>query len=214
MKSRIIYHILFICLGASLIISCKHNEDQAIHHSVMQTIKSHNSDSVTKMNIEDLMQDIKKVLADVPDSAREFYVLERQSVLTSFPCSNCHNVPLGQLQFQNKEDKKAHWDINIVHTRTDMMNCNTCHEKKDLNKIRLINGTTITFDESYKQCAQCHSTQYKDWIGGTHGKRVKGWGEPRVINNCVNCHNPHRPAISARWPARLNTQKLKERDGE
>jgi len=214
MTIRKTYYLIFVIASANSIIGCTNHEDQSNHHGIMETIKNQEQDSIAQMNIEGLMEDMKKVLADVSDSARDFYVLERQSMLTSYPCSNCHNVPLDQLQSQPESEKKAHWNIDLVHAGLDVMNCNTCHDKNDLNQLTLIEGSAITFDHSYKQCEQCHSTQYKDWLGGAHGKRVKGWGQPKVVNSCANCHNPHQPAILSRWPARLNTQKIKERDGE
>ncbi|MDN5202308.1 cytochrome c3 family protein [Fulvivirgaceae bacterium BMA10] len=193
------------------------HEEGAGHESLLETIKRKEKDSIENdVNLHELMRDVKKVLAEVPESERQFYVLERKSELKSFPCTNCHNVPLSSLQsdFAKQQKKKAHWEIELVHANKDIMDCNTCHDQNDLNSLVLLNGKKVDFDQSFKQCAQCHSTQYNDWLGGAHGKRVLGWADPKVIYNCVNCHVPHEPALPTRWPARLNTAKLKERQSD
>jgi len=188
-------------------------QEDKTHHSIIDRIEHNTPDTIAyEVSTEELMADIKKVLADVPDE--EFYVLERSSMIKSYPCSNCHNVPLTQLKKEHTGTKRAHWDIEIVHASEETMDCATCHNTNDMDKLKTITGKMITFDASYKTCAQCHSQQYKDWIGGAHGKRVAGWAPPRLIYTCANCHNPHSPALKPRWPARLNTQKLKELNSE
>ena len=81
------------------------------------------------------------------------------------------------------------------------MGCTTCHATADVNELRTLTGTAVLFDHAYEICAQCHSTQKADWEGGAHGKRAGGWTPPRVVFNCTECHNPHRPAFASRWPA-------------
>ena len=51
----------------------------------------------------------------------------------------------------------------------------------------------------------------KTWTGGAHGKKLESWAKPRASMTCVNCHNPHSPSFKTKWPARFNTQKVKER---
>ncbi len=179
------------------------------HHSLIDRIEHSTPDSIHySVNIEDLMADIKKVKANVPDE--EFYILERTSMIKSYPCSNCHNESLDHPEKVAKGAKRAHWDINLKHAGKETMDCATCHDTNDMNKLQTLTGKMVTFDESFKSCAQCHSQQYKEWVGGAHGKRVAGWAPPRLIYTCSNCHNPHDPSIKPRWPARLNTHKLKE----
>jgi hypothetical protein len=206
-------HQYILLFALCCLLSCS-NHNEGNHHGVMKTIHENETDSV-HVNIEELMQDVKKVLAKVPEDQKQFYVLERQSMLTSYPCSNCHNVPLEQLNSDSQSElKKSHWNIALKHAKAEIMDCQTCHSEGNLEELTLISGKPLSFDHSYQQCAQCHSTQYNDWLGGAHGKRVAGWGEPKLIYSCVSCHNPHKPAFESRWPARLNTVKIKERDGE
>jgi hypothetical protein len=81
------------------------------------------------------------------------------------------------------------------------MGCATCHAA-DAAALRLLGGEPVGFDHAYRLCAQCHSRQVADWAGGAHGKRVGGWVPPRVVYGCPECHDPHRPALGPRRPAR------------
>jgi nitrate/TMAO reductase-like tetraheme cytochrome c subunit len=65
---------------------------------------------------------------------------------------------------------------------------------------------------SYQLCAQCHNSQVKDWVGGAHGKNLSGWKSARVSKLCVECHNPHSPALDKRWPSRYNSQMVSQRN--
>lgn len=200
--------ILLFCL-ISVLISCSFNHDG--HHGLQHTLDAVSVDSIVyEKSSEELLLDLKKVLAEVPDSSR-FYIPERSSMIKSFPCGNCHSKSLEELKGKLDGDgRKAHWDIKMKHASIDVMECTTCHEEKNLNQLTTIAGKGISINHSYQLCGQCHSSQYKDWIGGAHGKRLGGWVPPRVVNSCVNCHSPHSPAFETRWPARLNTVKLKQ----
>ena len=186
------------------------------HEDIRETIARMEKDSVTdRLNTVSIMEDIKKVLAEVPTENGEFYVLARECMITSHPCSNCHNQPLSQLQKPKKDSvKRAHWEVSLDHANGLAMDCATCHHTVNMDKLTSLTGKMISYDQSHKTCAQCHNTQYKDWLGGAHGKRATGWGNLRVANTCTNCHNPHKPQIKSRWPSRLNTYKLKAQEGE
>lgn len=203
--------ILVLLIAAITGCSGEDGHEGGHHHSLIDKLKKEQRDSIHyEVSTEGLMTDIKKVLARVPEAEKEFYVLERQSMIQSAPCSNCHSVPLEKLQEGTKNTKKAHWNIDLIHANDQTMDCATCHNTHNLDELKTLTGKTLTFDHSYQQCGQCHSQQKKDWIGGAHGKRKAGWAPPRVVYNCTSCHNPHQPAFESRLPARLNTEKLKE----
>ncbi|HPM31332.1 MAG TPA: cytochrome c3 family protein [Chryseolinea sp.] len=175
------------------------------HTSVSQRVKKYNDSITYTVTTANALEQVKTVLAEIHDTV-SFLIPERTMQIKSFPCTNCHSKPIDQLALGRKEnEKKAHWDIKIIHGNTDVMNCSTCHTDSNLNELTSLTGTPIVFNQSFKLCSQCHSTQYKDWVGGSHGKRLNGWAPPRTINTCVNCHNPHQPAFESRWPSRLNT---------
>ena len=121
-----------------------------------------------------------------------FTVQSRTAQMNRFPCSRCHDKPIVR-----NEEKKAHWEIDIQHAPQSVMTCATCHGDGNMDTLK----SAIALDAAYELCAQCHFTQARDWRAGAHGKRLSGWGEPRVIANCTACHNPHKPKLEARWPA-------------
>ncbi|MDH5475178.1 MAG: hypothetical protein OEX22_05755 [Cyclobacteriaceae bacterium] len=212
--------VLFSVITA-LFFSCnKPNELEEGHHEDHQTLRSKldamSVDSITySISTDEFLKDLKKVLAEVPDSEFNFYVPERSAMIKSYPCSNCHSKPLDELQKLGEEEiKKAHWNIKVKHADAEVMECATCHNDNNLDELQSLTNKGISLNHSYQLCGQCHSTQYKDWQGGAHGKRLGGWTSPRVVNSCVNCHNPHSPAFESKWPARLNTVKLKQQSSD
>ncbi len=123
-----------------------------------------------------------------------------------FPCGNCHDRPLNELKAGIRPELHGvHRDIAKPHARAPNLSCLHCHEDATgMNGLRLMDGSMVAFDHSYRLCAQCHFQQAKAWAGGGHGKRLAGWAAPRVVENCAGCHNPHdplRPVSTPRWPA-------------
>lgn len=203
---------LFIIILILCINSCAHKEgsNHEGHQSVNRKLQDKSVDSIQyDINISETFKDLEKILAEVPEE--QFYIPKRTNMIKSFPCSNCHTKSLNELKKMETDNvKNAHWNIKMKHANANVMECITCHNEDNLNDLKSITGKEISLDHSYQLCGQCHSTQYKDWQGGAHGKRLGGWAPPKVINSCVNCHNPHSPAFDTKWPARLNTVKLKE----
>ncbi|GAB4209350.1 MAG: hypothetical protein OHK0013_28670 [Sandaracinaceae bacterium] len=76
--------------------------------------------------------------------------------------------------------------------------CTACHDPEDLSHLRLADGSSIPVREAMQLCAQCHGPQARDFAHGTHGGMRGHWDTargPRLRNHCVDCHDPHRPAI-------------------
>ncbi|MDH5380935.1 MAG: hypothetical protein OEW75_08785 [Cyclobacteriaceae bacterium] len=211
MNKYIFQGIIFITMGF-LGISCDSlHKFKGEHHSLAEELRKISVDSINyKFDARDIYKGNSLILAYTSDSIHNFYLPERTSEITSFPCLSCHTEPLEDLKNKQENGKQAHWDIKINHAENNVMGCITCHDQNSMDGLTAINKGKITYNESFKLCLQCHSTQYNDWLGGAHGKSLGGWVEPRIMNNCVNCHDPHSPAFEPRWPARLNTIKLKE----
>lgn len=205
-----IKYIFIIGAITMFLLGCKqeHSPHKSNVEKVTEFTADLNYDIRPSQETEEMeLQLVAPELAGIKD----FYVQKSANNIVSFPCSNCHSIDLDQLKAETSyEPQKAHWDIEIVHAGETTMDCNTCHSESDLNKLNSITGAQLDFNESYKSCAQCHSTQYKEWQGGAHGKRVGGWVPPRIVKSCVECHNPHNPSIESRWPARLNIAKITE----
>jgi hypothetical protein len=138
-------------------------------------------------------------VAEYPGHPR-FFVAARTPALRKYPCSECHTLPLPQMRAGGGV-RRAHWDVTLHHAPAAVMACTTCHAGASLDSLATLQGAPVAFDRSYQVCAQCHSRQAADWVGGAHGKRLGGWAPPRVVLACPACHDPHRPAWETRWPA-------------
>ena len=108
-----------------------------------------------------------------------------------FPCSNCHAGM--EVNAKKRALKDEHTNIKLHHAESDRW-CLDCHHSANRDKLKLANGDSINFTESYLLCGQCHGNIYRDWKAGIHGKRT-GYlkGGKRIYFLCVNCHNPHDP---------------------
>ncbi|TWO32736.1 cytochrome C [Seonamhaeicola sediminis] len=207
MNNYIIHRIVCISFISLLFFSCKHGEGE--YHGVTDKIKaeSENYHGVS-LSSEAYLEGIETI--EITEGGHTFLIPERKRHIKSYACTECHSKPLSQLQ--SKDGKKAHWDIKLHHANENTMNCATCHDGNDMDNLKSLTGNSIDFNNSYNLCNQCHTKQFEDWKGGAHGKRIGGWAPPRASMTCVNCHNPHKPHFEKRWPARFNTQKIKERE--
>lgn len=120
--------------------------------------------------------------------------------LTQYPCTSCH---LGR-KTEMRDDRitDAHRNIQPLHPKELGAHCSNCHSTDNVERLALRNGETVSIDEAYRLCAQCHVRQVNDWAAGAHGKRLDGWRGRRVVMACADCHDPHRPATEARIPFR------------
>lgn len=159
-------------------------------------------DSSGGLSSEEHLGAVKRVAASGFDGVPAFYVAARVERLRQFPCRECHTEPLERLKAQRRRERQAHWEIELRHTGRQTMTCATCHSGANMESLRTLNGQPVAFDHAYQVCAQCHTGQVKDWVGGAHGKRLGGWAPPRVVMNCAACHNPHQPTLEKRWPSR------------
>jgi hypothetical protein len=120
--------------------------------------------------------------------------------LGSYPCTSCHFG--GRVTMTDTRVTDAHQNIQPVHPAQLGAVCSTCHAPDNVERLALKSAERSTFDHAYRLCAQCHFAQAEAWAGGGHGKRLDGWQGRRVVMNCVDCHDPHRPAIEPRTPFR------------
>ncbi|MBB6461932.1 hypothetical protein [Flammeovirga kamogawensis] len=213
--------LLFFCLLvlSSLVGCSSHDSSEEKHHghesNLMKIKRLSNSDTTQiDASVEEILAFIKTVEVDSIYVGKAFLIPERESQITSFKCSNCHSKPLSAMQRNDGKYKKSHWNLELKHANADVMNCQTCHTANDMDHLHTLTNGTVKFNDSYKVCAQCHSSQFKDWKGGAHGKRLGGWAKPIAKQTCVGCHNPHKPAFGKRLPAVLNTKVTEQRRGK
>lgn len=200
-KTLTYYLLALFILG---FYSCK---EEGEYHSISDKIEAESKPYHGKLTSDPLLVDSE--LITITEGEHTFLIPERKGQIKSFACTECHSRPVAQMK--NMDAQKAHWDIKLNHANSEIMNCSTCHNGNDMNNLNALTGQNIDFNLSYKLCAQCHFSQFEDWKGGAHGKKVAGWAPPRASMTCVNCHNPHSPGFEKRWPVQFNTQTLKER---
>lgn len=198
-----IYSLLLILL----IFSCKEKGHE--YHSLIDKIKSE-SVEFNKDSIVERPQYQVENLTEIYEDETFFLVQNRKNIVKSYACNECHSEPVAELQTEGL-GKKAHWHIQLNHADDNTMSCLTCHVDNDMNNLKSITGNTIDFNYSHQLCNQCHNKEVTDWIGGAHGKNLSGWKGARVSKLCVECHNPHKPAIEKRWPSRYNTKMVNSR---
>lgn len=186
------------------LFSCK---EEGEYHSLNERIEAEQKNYHGDLTSEELLRDTE--LIKITEGDYTFLIPERKGQIKSFACIECHSKPLAQMK--SSVGQKAHWDIKVKHANVGTMNCATCHNDNNMNQLRTLTGENIDFNLSHKLCAQCHSSQFKDWKGGAHGKKVAGWAPPRASMTCVNCHDPHSPGFEKRWPVQYNSQKAIER---
>jgi len=123
-------------------------------------------------------------------------------------CSTCHTT-----RKPNRQNRMAR-DLDEFHGGTAFshgtVSCLSCHNERDYDALRLADGSRVEFSEVMTLCAQCHGPQMKAYEHGAHGGMNGYWDltrGPRTKNNCIDCHNPHRP----QFPKMQPTFKPKDR---
>jgi hypothetical protein len=114
-----------------------------------------------------------------------------------FPCSDCHKEMKPNPTRRVLKDE--HTNIVLNHAQGERW-CLDCHDTYDRDRLHLVNGQRIRFEESYRLCGQCHGDKYRDWKVGVHGKRTGMWNGEKQYLLCVNCHNPHDPRFKPLAP--------------
>ncbi|MGB0869227.1 MAG: cytochrome C [Flavobacteriales bacterium] len=187
------------------VYSCGNHGD---HHGVMEKIQMNDAEFKGVKTTSDRYTNHIQTI-EITEGDHTFLIPERKSQIQSFECSSCHTSDINKMK--EGMGKKAHWNMEIKHANANVMTCLTCHNGDDMNTLKSITGQSIDMNLSYKVCSQCHTTQFEDWKGGAHGKKLGGWSTPRVSNSCVNCHNPHSPSHEKKWPAWHSSKKAKQR---
>ncbi len=114
-----------------------------------------------------------------------------------FPCSECHKEM--KPNPARRELKEEHTNIVLNHAQGQRW-CLDCHDISNRDKLRLVSGEKIGFEESFRLCGQCHGDKYRDWKVGVHGKRTGMWNGEKQYLLCVHCHNPHDPGFKPLAP--------------
>jgi len=131
-------------------------------------------------------------------TAVSFTVGAREGQLYYFPCADCHDYMDSNTRVRELEVEEGHPEI--LNHGDGQMWCFACHDPSNYGQLLNLLSAPIDFDNGYRVCSGCHSKKYRDWTHGGHGKRLANWLGERQLYSCVECHNPHRPAIAPRAP--------------
>ena len=116
----------------------------------------------------------------------------------TYPCSDCHEKATPE-ELEPRQLVEMHEEKLLDHGSEDRW-CFDCHNPDDRDALRLVNGSSVGFEESYKLCGQCHGTIYRDWRAGIHGRRIGYWNGPKEYMLCAHCHDPHKPKFPSMKP--------------
>lgn len=136
---------------------------------------------------------VSPLQAEEPINTNGYNIIARKSEISTFPCHECHKTYDSQTIEPNALTKK-HKDLTFKHN-LEVMQCTFCHSRTEVDKLNLLDGTLISYDESFKLCQQCHGTREKDWREGIHGRLVGSWKGARELYNCTKCHEAHSPVF-------------------
>jgi hypothetical protein len=124
--------------------------------------------------------------------------------LLFYPCTSCH--PVTMLPGTEQPSKrlpggfKGHEIVLIGHKTLGQGSaaCLVCHDdpSRDPSKLKLADGTLVDIKGNVALvCYRCHSTKYKEWKAGTHGRH-------EAKCTAKGCHDPHTPQFIYADPLR------------
>ncbi len=121
--------------------------------------------------------------------------------LQIFPCSDCHDKDW-ETNTERRELAEPHDETPGKFMNHDSENrwCLDCHNPSNREKLRLLDGELVEFNEYYRLCEQCHKRIYREWKMGVHGKRTGHWNGEKQYLHCAQCHDPHNPPFKALKP--------------
>ena len=118
-------------------------------------------------------------------------VVARTPTLVTWPCAErCHARRV--YDPRPRELREFHTGKVLRHGAT-LTWCDRCHDARDLDRLRLFDGSGVSFDEAPRLCGQCHAEKYEDWTRGVHGTQTGSWRDERRRRACAACHDPHDP---------------------
>lgn len=123
-------------------------------------------------------------------------------------CSTCHGIR--KPNFSNTKWTSLdefHQGLEVDHGK---LVCYACHNPDDADTLKSADGKKIPYPDVMTLCSQCHGTQALAYAHGAHGGMNGYWDltrGPQLKNNCIDCHDPHRP----RYPSMIVTFKPRDR---
>ncbi len=117
-------------------------------------------------------------------------------------CSTCHATRAPNVRLRSSTGLvEFHQGLDYRHGD---LSCLSCHHAENYDTLRRADGSAVAFPEATLLCAQCHGTQYRDYLNGAHGGMTGHWdlgAGSRQRNICLDCHDAHAPAYPRVQPA-------------
>jgi hypothetical protein len=136
--------------------------------------------------------------SDVPGHTAPFVpaassvsIIPRQTLLPTYPCSDCHDKRTPNPQRRTLTE--FHTARNALRHGDSERWCYQCHSIVDIDRLVIANGSLVTFDQGYLVCGSCHGDKLRDWKLQVHGATQGYWNGPKTRQSCPACHNPHEP---------------------
>lgn len=118
-------------------------------------------------------------------------VAPRAAALATYPCmERCHTRRTPDPTVRPMREFHAG---KVLRHGPTLTWCDRCHDPQDLDRLRLLTGGPVAFDDASTLCGQCHAEKHQDWSRGLHGSQTGSWLNARVRRSCVACHDPHDP---------------------
>ncbi|MFO0630061.1 MAG: cytochrome c3 family protein [Polyangiales bacterium] len=118
-------------------------------------------------------------------------VAARSGSTPTFPCmARCHTA---RTPDPRRRVMQAFHVGKVLRHGPTLAWCDRCHDPRDLDRLRLLSGDPVSFDDASTLCGQCHAEKHQDWSRGVHGVQTGSWLHARVRRSCVACHDPHDP---------------------
>lgn len=117
-------------------------------------------------------------------------------------CVSCHSAR-GPRKMPKQASDLKEFHVGFVFQHGNL-ECSSCHDDAEPHRLlHLATGERVEMPQAMRVCAQCHGPQKRDYDHGAHGGMNGYWDlsrGSRVRNNCVDCHDPHKPAIPQSAP--------------
>ena len=124
-----------------------------------------------------------------------------QGRMGEIACSTCHSVREANFANRTPADlDQFHQDMPMDH---GSLTCYSCHNPEDADTLRLADSTVVSYPDVMTLCSQCHGIQARNYHHGAHGGMNGYWDlsrGPRTRNNCIDCHDPHKPEFPSMQP--------------
>ena len=122
--------------------------------------------------------------------SQAYEILPRISKIERYPCTKCHkSYKIGLVEII---EGKEHPNLVFQHM-PEVKNCSLCHDSRSPDRLNLLTGVSVSFNEESRLCGQCHGKIEYSWSLGQHGRLGGKWSGVRTQLSCAACHNPHRP---------------------